>query len=668
MSDLDIPIRELNEKPEPGPHFVRAAFVSDSVREDDRTVEILFSTGAPVRRWRFTDDFRVEEYDQTLEISRSAIKIDFLNSGRAPFLDAHNAKSLDAVLGVIEPGSVVIDEDLGEARARVRFDSTDLAEKRFGSVSRGILRNVSVGFNIDKNTETRAADPATNTVRELTAIEWTPLEVSQVPIGADLGATVRQAREFSRLYQKPEVSTVDNIQDTNPAPVDSSDAIDAARVEGAKIEARRQKGIRITAKTLRLDSDAIVAELLADTDTDLDAARGILINLAAERDNAESTSSARADVSIGVEEGEKRAAAMVSGLMHRAFPAQCPIERGTVESDFANRSLLWIAEDTLKRSGVSTRGMTRSQIAERALSMRSEMTTRAGMVSTSDFPLILADVANKSLRLGYETAPRTFETWARRTTAADFKDINRVQLSGGMALLAVPEGGEYMHDSPSEAREQYHLETFGRIISITRQTIVNDDLDAFSRVGQIYGASAADLESDTVYGILGNNPNMADGTALFHADHNNLAGVTGAPAVATLGAARLAMRSQTDLDGTRILNIVPRYLIAPAALETDVDQQLALITPTELGDVSPAYFRSLVPVIEPRLDAFSATAWFMAADPARVDTVEYCYLSGEEGVQISSRQGWEVDGIEIKARLDFAAKAIDHRGMFMNAG
>lgn len=659
-------------RPSPGPNFLRAELVADSANEENRTVEIIFSTGAAVRRWRFTEDFRVEEFDQSLEISPEAIRTDFLNSGRAPFLDTHNAGSLDAVLGVIEAGSVEIDPEAREARARVRFDSTELADRRFGSIQRGILRNVSVGFNIHKNSETREPDTAKKIVRELTATDWEPLEVSQVPIGADSGASVRQAREFSRLYHN---STEDhNVDETTKAPIVEKDdgSINRALAEGARLEALRQDGIRLTAKTLRFNADdKTVNDLLVDSSIGLDEARSALISAAAERDEANATSSARADISIGVEETEKRGAAIVRGLMHRAFPAENKIERGTIESEFANRSLLWIAEDVLKRSGVNTSHMTRSQIAERALSMRSHApaSVRApGMISTSDFPLILADVANKSLRLGYETAPRTFTAWARRTTAVDFKEIKRLQMSGGMALVSVPEGGEYTHASTNESQEKYHLETFGRMIAITRQTIVNDDLDAFSRVGQIYGAAAADLESDTVYGILGNNPAMSDGVALFHSSHANLAGGAGAPSVTTLGAARQAMRRQTDLDGSRILNIMPSFLIAPAALETTVDQLMAQTTPSTASEVVPGYVRALTPIIEPRLDDFSATAWFMASAPGRVDTVEYCYLGGEEGVQISSRQGWEVDGIEIKARLDFAAKAIDHRGMFKNAG
>jgi hypothetical protein len=258
--------------------------------------------------------------------------------------------------------------------------------------------------------------------------------------------------------------------------------------------------------------------------------------------------------------------------------------------------------------------------------------------------------------------------WARAVTASDFKSIHRIQLSGGLSLAKVEEGGEFTSDKTFEAEESYKLATFGRIVGITRQTLINDDLDGFARVGQIYGSAAADLESDTVYNVLTNNAAMADGTTLFHADHGNLATDTGAPSVARIGEGRKMMRLQTDLDDDRILNLMPSYVIAPAALETTLDQQMALIAPTAAGDAVPAWVRSLQVIVEPRLDDASATEWYMAANSSRIDTVEYCYLEGEAGVQISTRQGFEVDGIQIKARLDFAAAAIDHRGMWKNNG
>jgi len=161
---------------------------------------------------------------------------------------------------------------------------------------------------------------------------------------------------------------------------------------------------------------------------------------------------------------------------------------------------------------------------------------------------------------------------------------------------------------------------------------------------------------------------MADGNPIFDAAHSNLAALNGAPTAARIAEGREAMRLQTDLDDERLLNLAPAFLVFPAALELVMDQELGLFVPATAGTVSPAWIRALTPIAEPRLDAASAVEWYMFAEASRIDTVEYAYLSGEEGVQMSTRAGFEVDGVEVKARLDFGAGVIDHRGMFKNDG
>jgi hypothetical protein len=86
------------------------------------------------------------------------------------------------------------------------------------------------------------------------------------------------------------------------------------------------------------------------------------------------------------------------------------------------------------------------------------------------------------------------------------------------------------------------------------------------------------------------------------------------------------------------------------------------IASSDQTKVVPEWVRSLVPVVEPRLDNSTGTAtnWFLFTDPALIDTLEYCYLEGQQGVYIETRQGFEVDGVEIKARMDFGAAAIDN--------
>ena len=74
------------------------------------------------------------------------------------------------------------------------------------------------------------------------------------------------------------------------------------------------------------------------------------------------------------------------------------------------------------------------------------------------------------------------------------------------------------------------------------------------------------------------------------------------------------------------------------------------------------------PIVEPILDAGSAAAWYLASSNSQVDTVEYCYLDGAEGPVIESEVGFETDGVTWKCRLDFAAKAVDHRGLYKGVG
>src|SRR5690606_42027615 len=148
---------------------------------------------------------------------------------------------------------------------------------------------------------------------------------------------------------------------------------------------------------------------------------------------------------------------------------------------------------------------------------------------TSDFPYILEAVITKTLRAGYTNPPRTFVPWARQATLPDFKEVSRVQLSGAPDLKRVVEGAEYEFGALGDGAEKYRVQKYGRIVHITWETIINDDLDALTRIPTLFGSSAADLESDIVYGILNGNPKMAGNVHLFHPSHRHLARPGGAP-------------------------------------------------------------------------------------------------------------------------------------------
>jgi hypothetical protein len=162
------------------PLCVRAAV--NSVDDEARTVELVFSTGAGVERY---DYWTGERYVEQLSLKPEAIRLDRMNAG-APLLDAHSSYSIADQIGVVVSGSVKLTGK--EARAVVRFSKRDAVEPIWGDVRDGIIKNVSIGYRVHKFEEDKS-DGKKIPVR--TATDWEPFEVSLVPMPADAGAQVR---------------------------------------------------------------------------------------------------------------------------------------------------------------------------------------------------------------------------------------------------------------------------------------------------------------------------------------------------------------------------------------------------------------------------------------------------------------------------------------------
>ena len=623
-----------------------------SVDEAKRTAEVVWSTGAAVTRM---DYWTGKRYLEELSLDPKHVDMKRMESG-APILNNHSRYSLADVIGVVERAWI----ENGEGRAIVRFDDGEDAQEIFRKVQNGILRNVSVGYSVRKYEITEQE----GTLPIYRAVDWTPAEVSVVPVGADANAGVRAEQaelsrcEFINLSAAADASRKEPImadvkQAADPAATviqpDTDALVSNARAEAVKAERSRIAEINEAVRAAGLDIS--LADEMVRTELSADAARKAIIGKLAERTEAAKVSS-RADIVTIVDETDTRRALVAEALMHRYDP-RAELSEGARQ--YRGLSLIELSRDLLEVKGVKTRGMDRMQIAARALE------------GTSDLPNIVANVANKSLRQAYMSAPRSFVPWARRTSAPDFKTLSRVALSDAPALETVNEHGEFKRGAFTDGKETYQLVTVGKIIGLTRQVIVNDDMQAFTRVPALFGAAAANYESDTVYGVLTANAALSDSVALFHANHSNLTGTGTAISVASLDVGRAAMRVQKTPQGV-VMNLGPKFLIVPAAKETLANQYTSGdFVSAKSSDINP-FKGSLQVIVEGRLDASSATAWYLAADPNQIDTIEYCYLDGQDGVYIETRNGFEVDGVEIKARLDFAAKAIDYRGLYKNVG
>ncbi|MEZ5900966.1 MAG: Mu-like prophage major head subunit gpT family protein [Hyphomicrobiaceae bacterium] len=674
-----------------------AELAPNSVDNDARTVEVIWSAGARVRRASFFG----EPYDEELSLDPAHVRLDRLNAG-APFLKVHELETLDAVIGSVVPGSARIEN--GRGIALVRISERADVEPIWRDIQAGHIRAVSIGYQVHRFEVSKP-----EAARELwRAVDWTPFEVSAVAVGADPAAGFRaqhplhdcvlHRRDAPSTTKGPipmtdkteapasDAATPATTQPTEPvetedtpmtepnaaAPdtkvaavetrtqpklpkTDAPAAPDTETVATRAREAERDRVSTIYDLAGRLNLERSFAEDLVKRGVSVDESRRLILDQVAAKSD-ETRTFPHVSVPLGGrDERITRRDAVANALLHRYSPTLFPLEDAARQ--YRGMTLLELARESLGNAGVNTRGLSRDEVATRALH------------STSDFPEILSAVTNKTLRQAYDAYPRTFMLFCRQVLATDFKAMHRVQLGEAPQLLEVSESGEFKRGTLGESKESYKVKTYGRVVAITRQVLINDDLDAFTRIPAMYGNSIAQLESDVVWGIITANPAMADGTALFHANHKNLAGTGAALAVDAVGAARAAMAKQTGLDKKTVLNVRPAFLIVPASLELKAEQLVAQnLVPAATSSVVPQSIRTLAPISEPRLDANSETAWYLAASPNQIDTIEYAYLEGQQGAYIETRNGFDVDGVEIKCRLDFGAKAIDWRGLYKNPG
>lgn len=614
-----------------------------------RTIELSWGRGAPVLRRPFLDDPYTEQLDMAgADLSR-------LNAG-APLLNSHDDWTLTDIIGVVERAWI----ESGEGRAVVRFSEREDVAGIVADVAAGIIRNVSVGYSVEEyHVVERDGAPDT-----YTAVRWTPLEISLVPIPADPSAQVRAEPEaypviITRAEQAPtsEAHAMTDETVVNPAAPAEQQTVDhsAIRAEGARAERERQAGIRRCAQAVRADAETM-ERFIADG-TPLEQARAAMIDAAASRDETTRINGAHATTTADSAErfrtGVERAILARAGMLPAAERAA---EAG---SEFRGMTLLEIARASLSRAGASATGDKLAVVG------------RAFTHTTGDFSNLLASTANKAMLKGWMEAPETFGAWTSTGSLPDFKATSRVDIGAFPALSLIPEGAEYTYATLSDRGETAQIATYGKLFSITRQAIINDDLNAFTRIPASMARAARRTVGNLVYAILTGNPTMGDSVALFHANHSNLdTGGGSALSVTSLAAARVKMAKQTGQQAEP-LNIQPAHLIVPVALRDAAAVILASeYNPDATNKLqAPNPVRGMVDVIaDPRLDANSATAWYLTASPTAFDAIEVLYLDGNDAPFLDQQAGWNVDGTEFKVRIDAGVKAWDYRTLYKSAG
>lgn len=691
----------------------------DSFNEENRTVEIIFSTGAAVKRYSWDEGY----YMEVLEMSAAAVDLARLNAG-ASFLNTHNQWDMADRLGAVVPGSARIEK--GQGICTVKISRNPEGERLMVDLRDGMPLPISVGYKIH---EYRKKEGDETALPIYTATRWEPMEVSAVPVPADFGAHARSIHEHAEkipglVYEVPVIidgspaADAARNEETHMTDEDKAAAAEAQRLsaadaaelaafraaeqkkkeddkaaadEAARLAAEEEAKLRAanTGKPLtQAELDAAVAEgvqraieterartteittlgqtFRASAELVTKAINGkvtvaefrgmILDEMRLNQEKTETFSVAPQHRTDNPDQEKKRQAAVAGAILHRVNPTLYKLDDDS--KYFAHRSLLQLVEDSLSAQGVNVRGMSKNELSSRAFH------------TTSDFPVIMDQVVNRVLRESYKAQPQLWRQLGKATTAPDFKQMQSIVDGQFGDLQKVNEHGEFKRTTFTTGGQSWGIATYGMIFGVTRQALINDSIGLFQRIPQKFTNSVIRTESTIAWDIFLKNPKMSDGKALFHADHGNLAASGSALSIASLTAARLAMQKQKDFEGKYEYPVTPKYLVVPPELEYAATQLVyGTFSPVVLGETIPDYVRSLVVVVEPKLSVASGPVpWYLVADPNVTDTFDYAYLEGENGPFTDQRVGFDIDGQEWKIRLDFGAAPQDHRGFYKNPG
>lgn len=468
----------------------------------------------------------------------------------------------------------------------------------------------------------------------------------------------KRTEEFKKMPESirnmitPPRNSAPRVQDDEPAasrtPVQAAAPVvdeNSIRAQVLAEQKARVNGINDLFAMFGGRYQMLQAQCLADPECSLEQAREKLLNEMG-RESTPSNKNTPAHIYAG--NGN-----FVGDGIRQALMARAGFEKNERDNVYNGMTLREYARMSLTERGIGVSGYNPMQMVGAAFTH-----------STSDFGNILLDVANKAILQGWEDAPETYEQWTRKGQLSDFKIAHRVGMGGFSALRQVREGAEYKYVTTGDKQATIALATYGELFSITRQAIINDDLNMLTDVPMKLGRAAKSTIADLVYAILTSNPKIStDNVSLFDkAKHANVL-ESAAMDVASLDKARQLMRVQKE--GERHLNIRPAFVLVPTAMESVANQVIRSSSvkgaDINAGIINPVKDFATV-IAEPRLDDNSQTTFYLAASKGS-DTIEVAYLNGVDTPYIDQMEGFSVDGVTTKVRIDAGVAPVDHRGL-----
>lgn len=311
---------------------------------------------------------------------------------------------------------------------------------------------------------------------------------------------------------------------------------------------------------------------------------------------------------------------------------------------------------------------------------------RAGF-ATGSLTNVMAPALNARMMTGYMETEDRVGPIVTEVDVPDFRKNERHQMGQVATPNKRPRGSAAKSGTISDrAPEEYQVFEYAESQLIDRQDIIDDRLDVFQVWPVRLGGAFRRLRPQLIFYILLSNPNMADGTALFAAGHNNDQAL--ALNKDNFETAVALMRTQQQ-DGVNV-EVQPATLITAAELESTAWELLSspvLITGdsatrgasnwlNRLGmnpPIGTGYLSN--GVTDPDTGnsvAGSSTAWFLFADPNQAPVFEVGYVAGlgrrpELNTRTVNGEGGKY-GMEINASHAVAAAPLDWRSMVRGNG
>lgn len=275
---------------------------------------------------------------------------------------------------------------------------------------------------------------------------------------------------------------------------------------------------------------------------------------------------------------------------------------------------------------------------ERKHRPRAEQAVLGMGMSRSDFGAALGEAFMRLAKVRYKQFSEHRQL-CQKMEVNNFNEIHFPEIRADLALKEINEMARYVAGSADVADGMVAkgLKTFGRILAISRETIVNDELELYAELFSSMGSSAGRLENQMVFEALEANPILQDGEPTFSETlGNDLTGT--ALTVESVGQAMAALRKQ-PLRRSEPANNKPRFLVVSADDEANAMQIMQDLRLD--ADIVASPF-------------MTPGRWYLQADPEVAPVIHRLRLKGSDSPILVERakKTIEFDGVRLKARAD----------------